>query len=99
MNDARNDGPPVPEDAHISTGAVLWTLTHGDSTAQARRWLTPAGHELELHIWSGVRIEGQEDLCWTQRFPSEEALVAAAVIKKKQLEASGWLEDITTSAL
>jgi hypothetical protein len=83
---------------HVTAGNVLWTLTHGNSTAQARRWMTPSGYELELLIWTGSRIEGQEDLCWSQLFQAEDALTDTASIKKQQLEASGWLEDIDTAA-
>ena len=88
---------PLP-DAHVTAGNVLWTLAQNGSTAQARRWITPSGYELELQMWTGPRIEGQEDLCWSQLFTSEDALAEAALAKKRQLEAAGWLEDIDTSA-
>ena len=81
-------------DTHVTVGNVLWTLNQNGSTAQARRWITPNGYELELQIWTGPRVEGQEDLCWSQLFASEEALAAAATAKKHQLEGAGWLEDI-----
>ena len=86
------------KDSAITTGYVLWTLTHQDSTAQARRWNTANGFELDLQIWTGVRVEGQEDLCWSQLFATEDALADTALAKKRQLEASGWLEDIDTIA-
>ena len=89
---------PLP-DAHVTAGNVLWTLTHHGSTAQARRWITAGGYELELQIWSGTRVEGQEDLCWSQLFASEAALAEAAAAKKRQLEASGWLEQLDTTLL
>lgn len=89
---------PVP-DSHITAGNVLWTLTHEQATAQARRWLTPAGLELELQIWSGAHVEGQEDLCWSQLFTAEEALAEAALAKKRQLEAAGWLEQLDARPL
>jgi hypothetical protein len=84
----------VDSRSHVTSGNVLWTLTHQNSTAQARRWMTPTGCELEMHIWTGARIEGQEDLTWSQRFPNDEALVEAALAKKRQLEAAGWLEAV-----
>jgi hypothetical protein len=86
------------QDSAVTTGYILWTLTHKHSTAQARRWHTPSGFELDLQIWTGVRIEGQEDLCWSQLFATEEALADVALAKKRQLQASGWLEDIDTVA-
>jgi hypothetical protein len=89
--------PTSPADTHVTTGSVLWTLAHNNSTAQARQWLTANGFELELQIWTGAHVSGQEDLCWSQLFPSETALVEAAVAKKRQLEASGWLEDLETA--
>ena len=79
-------------------GHVLWTLTNKESTAQARRWVTQFGFELEMQIWTGVRVVGQEDLCWSQLFASEESLADTALAKKRQLQASGWLEDIDVSA-
>jgi hypothetical protein len=85
-------------DAHVTAGNVLWTMTHNGSTAQARRWITPAGFEFELQIWTGTRVDGEEDLCWSQLFPSEESLADAAQVKRRQLEASGWLEQIDLSA-
>jgi hypothetical protein len=85
-------------DVRVTSGNVLWTLTNRNSTAQARRWITPAGFEFEMHIWTGARVEGQEDLCWTQLFTTEAALADAALAKKRQLEAAGWLETIDTSA-
>jgi hypothetical protein len=85
--------------AHVSSGNVLWTLTQQNSTAQARRWITPSGFELEMHIWTGARIEGQEDLTWSQRFPNLEALAEMALAKKRQLEAAGWLEAVDTTAV
>jgi hypothetical protein len=84
---------------HLTSGNVLWTLTQRDSTAQARRWITPSGLELEMQIWTGAKVEGQEDLSWTQMFPSEETLADAALAKKRQLEAAGWMEDIDTTPL
>ena len=86
-------------DSHITAGNILWTMTHEKSTAQARQWRTPGGYELELQIWSGPHVEGQEDLCWSQLFTSEEALAEAARAKKRQLEASGWLEQLDTRSL
>jgi hypothetical protein len=83
---------------HVTAGDVLWTLTHDHTTAQARCWATQSGFELEMHIWTGVRVAGQEDLCWSQLFTSHEALASAALAKKQQLEASGWLEEIETRA-
>jgi hypothetical protein len=90
--------PTAGTDPHISTGDVLWTLANNGSTAQARRWTTASGFELELQIWTGPRVAGDEDLCWTQLFPSESALAEAAQAKKQQLEASGWLEDLESPA-
>ena len=94
---------PVPatssQDTHVTTGNVLWTLTQHNSTAQARRWMTKGGYELEMNIWTGARVEGEEDLRWTQLFPTEEALAEAALKKKLQLEGAGWKEDIDTVAL
>ena len=93
----RPSATPVPapmHDSHVSAGNVLWTLTHKESTAQARRWITPTGFELELQIWTGSRVEGEEDLCWSQLFTDDAALAAAAVAKKRQLQAGGWLEDV-----
>jgi hypothetical protein len=87
---------PEPQ-THITEGHVLWTLTHDQSTAQARRWQTASGCELELQIWTGAHVAGQEDLCWTQLFASDAALAEAALAKKQQLEASGWLEQIDTT--
>jgi hypothetical protein len=84
----------MSEPPRLVEGSVLWTLTHDQSTAQARGWRTDAGYELELQIWTGTRVEGAEDLCWSQLFPSESSLADAARAKKQQLEASGWLEDI-----
>jgi hypothetical protein len=52
--------------SRVSSGEVLWTLTRGNSTAEARRWSTASGLELELHIWTGPRIRGEEDLSWVQ---------------------------------
>lgn len=88
----------VAHDTHVTVGNVLWTLTQNGSTAQARRWITAAGYELELQIWSGARIEGQEDLSWSQLFTAEDELSEAAAAKKRQLVASGWLEDIDATA-
>jgi hypothetical protein len=82
----------VASTAHVTSGNVLWTLAHNGSTAQARRWIVANGYEFDLRIWSGVRVEGQEDLSWSQLFATEEALAETAVAKKQQLEASGWLE-------
>jgi hypothetical protein len=90
--------PSPLHDSHVAVGSVLWTLTHQDSTAQARRWVTPTGFELELQIWTGARVEGEEDLCWSQLFTADDALAAAALAKKRQLEATGWLEDLDTTA-
>ena len=84
----------VAPDTHVTAGQVLWTLTQDESTAQARQWITPTGYELELQIWSGPRVVGEEDLCWSQLFAREEALSEAALAKKRQLVASGWLETI-----
>ena len=89
--------PVTSREPHLTAGHVLWTLTHSGSIAQARRWITPGGFELQMQIWSGARVEGQEDLCWTQLFATEESLADVALIKKRQLEASGWLEDIEAS--
>ncbi len=47
---------------HVSAGNILWTLTKGNSTAEARRWVTATGLELELQIWTGPRVQGDEDL-------------------------------------
>jgi hypothetical protein len=80
--------------AAATAGEILWTLTRQAATAQARRWTSSTGVELEFLVWTGTRIEGQEDLCWSQLFPHEEALMEAALAKKRQLESSGWLEDI-----
>jgi hypothetical protein len=85
-------------ETHITLGHVLWTLTHNGSTAQARRWVTAGGFELQMQIWSGARVDGQEDLCWTQLFATDELLADTALAKKRQLEASGWLEDLEASA-
>jgi hypothetical protein len=74
-------------------------LTKGNSTAEARRWSTASGLELELHIWSGPRIRGEEDLSWVQIFPSEELLAAMALAKKRQLEDAGWVEQLEGFAL
>lgn len=82
------------EESHVSEGRILWTLTLEASTAQARCWVTPSGFELQLEIWTGARIEGQEDLCWTQLFASDRELTTAADAKKTQLLGSGWLEQI-----
>ena len=90
--------PSVMHDSHVTVGNVLWTLTHHDSTAQARRWVTPTGFELELQIWTGTRVEGEEDLCWSQLFTADDLLADAALAKKRQLEATGWLEDLDTTA-
>ena len=78
----------------VSSGDVLWTLTKGNSTAEARRWSTASGLELELQIWTGPRIRGEEDLSWVQIFPTEELLAAMALAKKRQLEEAGWVEQI-----
>jgi hypothetical protein len=86
-------------DSHVSTGHVLWTLTKGNSTAEARRWVTGIGLELELQIWTGPRVQGDEDLSLVQVFTSEAPLAETSLAKKRQLEADGWLEDIEASAL
>jgi hypothetical protein len=78
----------------VTSGEVLWTLTRGNSTAEARRWSTASGLELELHIWSGPRIRGEEDLSWVQIFPTEQLLAAMALAKKRQLEDAGWVEQL-----
>ena len=82
------------DDAAPVSGEVLWTLSKENGVAEARRGLTPSGHELELRIWTGARLDGQEDLFWSQVFQSEELLLAAAGAKKKQLESVGWAEDL-----
>jgi hypothetical protein len=78
---------------------VLWTLTQKNSTAQARRWVTAMGLELEMRIWTGALVHGEEDLSWSQLFASEEALAEMALAKKRQLEAAGWMEDIDTTTV
>jgi hypothetical protein len=85
--------------SHLTPGYVLWTLTRGHSTAEARRWVTATGLELELQIWTGSRVRGEEDLSWVQFFSSEAPLADTAEAKKRQLEAAGWVEDIPTTAL
>lgn len=85
--------------SHVRTGHILWTLIKGTSTAEARRWVTPIGLELELQIWTGPRVQGDEDLSWVQVFTSEEPLAETSLAKKRQLEADGWVEDIEASAL
>lgn len=89
---------PAVADASAS-GAVIWTLSKGNSIAEARRWVTATGWELELQIWTGARVPGGEDLSWVRIFISEELLAETAHAKKRQLEASGWVEDIHTTAL
>lgn len=84
---------------HVSAGDVVWTLSKGNSLAEARRWVTATGFELELQIWTGPRVPGGEDLSWVRIFTSEELLTETAHAKKRQLEASGWVEDIHTTAL
>jgi hypothetical protein len=91
-------GVPIAN-PRVTSGEVLWTLTRGNSTAQARRWSTASGLELELHIWSGPRIRGEEDLSWVQIFPTEALLAAMALAKKRQLEDAGWVEQIEGFAL
>jgi hypothetical protein len=91
--------PATASDSHVTPGSVLWTLTRGNSTAEARRWVTATGLELELQIWTGTRVRGEEDLSWVQFFSSEEPLAGTADAKKRQLEAAGWVEDIPTTAL
>ena len=86
-------------ETHITTGDVLWTLTQRESTAQARRWITETGFELEMRIWTGPHVEGQEDLSWSQLFTTEEALAEISLAKKRQLEAAGWVADIDTAPL
>jgi hypothetical protein len=86
-------GVPIVETA-LSAGDVLWTLTRDNSTAEARRWVTPTGLELELQIWTGARLRGEEDLSWVQIFPTEELLEAMALAKKRQLENAGWIEQL-----
>lgn len=95
MHGGNDESPGQTPDqtAHISEGHVLWTLTNGQSTAQARRWQTASGYELELQMWTGTHVAGQEDLCWTQLFASDAMLAEAALAKKQQLEASGWVEE------
>jgi hypothetical protein len=87
-----------PRASHITEGRILWTLTHEGSTAQARRWFTPTGVELQLQIWTGPLVEGHEDLCWTQLFASDRELTTVADAKKTQLQGSGWLEQIDVIA-
>jgi hypothetical protein len=77
---------------------VLWTLTRAGATAQARRRNVAGGFQLEMSIWTGPRVDGQEDLCWLQRFTAESALDDTALGKKRQLIAAGWLEDIDATA-
>lgn len=85
------------DDVHLTPGVLLWTLTHHASTAQARRWSTATGYELEMVMWTGERIAGQEDLSWSQLFASDDALARAALAKKRQLESAGWLEELDVS--
>jgi hypothetical protein len=94
---ARN--PNSSGDTHITTGNVLWTLTRQESTAQARRWITEHGFELEMRIWTGPLVEGEEDLSWSQLFATEEALAETALAKRRQLESAGWVADIDTAPL
>ena len=84
--------PPAATEQHVARGSVLWTLTKGPSTAEARRWITALGFELEVQIWKGPRVEGAEDLCWAQVFIADDALADTALSKKQQLEAAGWTE-------
>jgi hypothetical protein len=95
------DPPAVSatSDSSVTQGYVLWTLTKGPSTAEARRWVTATGLELELQIWTGARVRGEEDLSWVQLFSSEETLAGTADAKKRQLEAAGWVEDIPLTPL
>lgn len=85
------------EATHVYAGDRLWTLTRDSSTAEARCWHTATGLELELHIWTGPRVAGHEDLALCQRFPTPVALEEAAATKKRQLEAAGWKQDIETT--
>ena len=97
MNRPGSPGPGA--DVPVSSGFVLWTLSKGDSTAEARQWDTAGGCELELQIWTGPRMPGEEDLSWVQVFASEERLAEMARAKKRQLEASGWVEDLEATPL
>jgi hypothetical protein len=89
-------GAAVPAAATpvVTPGDVLWTMTKGDGTAEARRWVSPNGLELELQIWTGPRVRGKEDLSWVQIFPTQELLEAMALAKKRQLEGAGWVEQL-----
>lgn len=88
------DAPPLPApDSHVVTGVVLWTMSKGDGLARARCWRTAEGFELEVQLWHGAAIDGQEDLVWAQRFPSEPLVNDAALGRKHQLQAMGWVED------
>lgn len=86
------DAPPAPE-SHVVAGVVLWTMRKNGGLARARGWRTAEGFELEVQIWSGVPVDGQEDLVWAQRFPAETSLNDAALARKHQLQAMGWVED------
>jgi hypothetical protein len=88
----------VQQTLHVAEGNVLWTLSSAGSTAQARRWITATGFELEMLIWSGAHVDGQEELCWSQLFASDELLAETSLAKKRQLEAAGWLEDLDAAA-
>ena len=82
------------DESGVLSGHILWTLTRGDGVAQARRWETPQGYELEVQMWTGQKVDGEEDLSWCQVFIDPQALLDAARAKKAHLQALGWLEDI-----
>lgn len=84
----------TPGNGNISHGLILWTLAKGSRLAQARRWRTRLGHELEVKFWSSPVGSGQEDLSWSQIFPNDEAADDAAALRKHQLEELGWIETL-----
>jgi hypothetical protein len=62
----------------------LWQLTKGGHLAEARVRATPAGPELRLLI--------DDELWWSQvvRPATEDALTAAADLKREAFKAKGW---------
>lgn len=71
--------PPPPPEEHS-----LWQLTKAGHLAEARVRATPAGPELRLLI--------NGELWWSQvvRPANEEALAAAADLKRNAFEVKGW---------
>lgn len=81
-----------PRDPRAIPEHVLWTLTKGMRTAEARTRMVPGGPELRVYV---SRLEtGLLDLHWSQVFRDQDgggvALGERAEQTRRDFEARGW---------